>query len=92
MHLIRMWRVYVVAPVLFFVGRTNGISSHQLNNDSNSSFEGVMYAPDAELDYNGAAGLANACTQVIGKTVTFTGNIAIRSITMIGDVQFESHN
>ena len=62
------------APILFFVSRTNSATSHQMNGDSNSSFEGLTYVPNAAIDYNGGSGLSGACTQVIGNTVTFTGN------------------
>ncbi len=67
------------APILFFSSRTNTATSHQLNGSSSSSFEGVMYFPNGSLDYNGGAGIAGACTQVIGNTVTFTGNSDFRS-------------
>ncbi len=67
------------APILFYNDRANTATSHQLNGDSSSYFEGVMYFPTAALDYNGGAGLAGACTQVIGNTVTFTGNSDFQS-------------
>ena len=67
------------APLLFYIDRNNGIATHQLNGDSNSYFEGVMYAPDAELQYSGGSGLADACTQVIDNEVEFTGNSDFRS-------------
>lgn len=61
------------SPILFFVSRNNSATSHQLNGNSYSSFEGVIYAPNGELDYSGGTGLAEACTQVIAKVLTFTG-------------------
>ncbi len=65
--------------ILFFSSRTNTVTSHQLNGNSSSSFEGVMYFPNAALDYNGGAGIAGACTQVIANTITFTGNSDFQS-------------
>jgi hypothetical protein len=67
------------SPLLFFVSRTNTAASHQVNGNSNSSFEGVIYAPNAALDYAGGGGISGACTQVIGNTVTFTGNSDFQS-------------
>ena len=61
------------APILFFISRYNTATSHQLNGNSYSSFEGVIYAPNGELEYSGGTGLSEACTQVIAKIVTFTG-------------------
>jgi hypothetical protein len=61
------------SPILFFVSRNNTATSHQLNGNSFSSFEGVIYVPNGELDYSGGSALAEACTQVIAKAVTFTG-------------------
>ncbi len=67
------------APILFYSDRNNSATSHQLNGNSSSYFEGVMYFPNGDLNYNGGAGISGACTQVIANTVTFTGNSDFRS-------------
>ena len=67
------------APILFYSDRNNSATAHQLNGNSSSYFEGAMYFPNGDLDYNGGAGLADACTQVIANTVTFTGNSDFQS-------------
>jgi hypothetical protein len=68
-----------LAPILFYVSRASAGLSHQLNGDSNSSFEGVIYIPNGELKYNGGAGLAGACTQVIANTISFSGSSDFQS-------------
>jgi Flp pilus assembly protein TadG len=65
--------------LLFFGSRTNSAAVNQVNGASGSTFDGAIYFPSSELAYSGNSGVAGGCTQIIGRTVTFTGNSEVRS-------------
>ena len=46
-----------------------------------ANITGVIYAPNAEVDYLGNTGASPNCTQIIAKSVVFGGN----SIKLKGD-------
>ena len=48
-----------------------------INGNANSSIEGALYFPTANLTFNGTAGMTTNCMQIVGKDVTFTGNSAV---------------
>jgi hypothetical protein len=50
---------------------TNGIT---INGDSASTVTGVIYSPDAPVSYIGNFSGVNGCTQIVGLTVSFSGN------------------
>lgn len=50
---------------------TNGVT---INGDNTSSMTGVIYAPDAAINYLGNFGGVNGCSQIIGKTVAWSGS------------------
>ncbi len=59
--------------ILFFGDRTEPQLSHVVNGGSNSDFTGAIYFPAQDVIYNGNAGVAAGCTQIIGYTIEFTG-------------------
>ena len=59
--------------ILFFGDRNEPYIDHHVNGGSNSQFTGAIYFPSQHVIYNGNAGVAAGCTQIIGYTVEFTG-------------------
>jgi len=49
-------------------------TTFKLNGGSSQVFGGAIYVPTGAIDYAGGAGTSSSCTQIIGDTVTFTGN------------------
>jgi hypothetical protein len=49
-------------------------TSLSLSGGSTQTFGGAIYAPTAAITYTGGAATSSSCTQIIGDTVTFTGN------------------
>lgn len=62
--------------VLFFSDRSN-TSYVKFNGTASSSLTGVIYFPNQQLEYNGNFSGSGGCTQVIAKTVYWTGNANI---------------
>jgi len=52
-----------------------------INGNSNTYFGGAIVAPSMAIQFSGTgvSGTGQNCTQIIGDTVTFTGNSAISS-------------
>jgi Flp pilus assembly protein TadG len=65
--------------LLFFGSRTDTGTTHQVNGASGSTFDGAIYFPTSGVEYSGRSGSTGGCTQIIGSTVTFTGNSDVRS-------------
>jgi hypothetical protein len=49
-------------------------TSFKLNGGSSQVFGGAIYAPTGAISYAGGSSTSTSCTQIIGDTVTFTGN------------------
>lgn len=49
-------------------------TSFKLNGGSNQSFGGAIYLPSGAINYSGGASTSTSCTQIIGDTVSFSGN------------------
>jgi Flp pilus assembly protein TadG len=49
-------------------------SAFKLNGGSRQIFGGAIYVPTVAISYSGGSGTSSSCTQIIGDTVTFTGN------------------
>jgi hypothetical protein len=61
----------------------NGNSANQsntLNGNSDSFFQGAFYFPNQQVTFNGTAGMDTACMQLVGRTVTFSGNMDIDNV------------
>lgn len=51
-------------------------TAFKFNGGSTQYFGGAVYVPSGAVSFSGGAGTSSTCTQVIGNTVTFTGNSA----------------
>jgi hypothetical protein len=60
--------------VVFADRNTPQGTSFKFNGGSNQYFAGAVYVPSGAVDFSGGANSMTTCTQVIGDTVTFTGN------------------
>jgi hypothetical protein len=52
-------------------------TAFKLNGGSMQSFGGAIYVPTGGISYSGGSGTSTSCTQIIGDTVTFTGNSSV---------------
>lgn len=52
-------------------------TSLSLNGGSTQAFGGAIYAPTGAVTYTGGASTSSSCTQIIGDTVTFSGNSSV---------------
>lgn len=64
--------------ILFFGSRTNAATQH-INGSAASVMQGAIYMPASNLLFNGNSATTGGCTQVIGRTVTFSGNSSLGS-------------
>ena len=65
----------------FYQSRTaTSGNSILINGNANSSLEGALYFPKADLTFNGTAGMTTNCMQIVAKDVTFSGNAAISNV------------
>jgi hypothetical protein len=60
--------------VVFADRNTPQGTSFKFNGGANQYFAGAIYVPTGALQFSGGANTLTTCTQVIGDTVTFTGN------------------
>lgn len=49
----------------------------KFNGGSTQYLGGAIYVPTGSIDYSGGSSTSTSCTQLIGNTVTFTGNSAL---------------
>lgn len=49
-------------------------TTFKFNGGASQVLTGAIYLPKAAIDYAGGANTVNGCTQIVGDTVTFTGN------------------
>jgi hypothetical protein len=63
-----------IRGILFFIDPAN-ISPVKFSGTATSDFMGTIYAPNSEVVINGTADMVTMETQVIGKSVTVTGNV-----------------
>jgi hypothetical protein len=68
------------AGLLFFGSRSATTADHRIGGNNNSILTGAVYAPASAITISGNAGaIGGGCTQVIGDTVTFTGNSTLKT-------------
>jgi Flp pilus assembly protein TadG len=60
--------------VVFADRNTPAGTSFKFNGGATQYFAGAVYIPSAAVNFSGGANASTTCTQVIGDTVTFTGN------------------
>lgn len=64
------------AGVLIFVDRSN-TGKQTINGNSSSTFNGAIYAAGGMIDVNGGSSNKGGCSQVVARTITFSGNSGI---------------
>ena len=52
-------------------------TTFKFNGGSTQYFAGAIYLPTAAVQFSGGTGTSASCTQIIGNTVTFTGNSSV---------------
>ena len=52
-------------------------TSFKFNGGATQYLGGATYVPTGAVSYSGGAGTSTSCTQIIGNTVTFTGNSSV---------------
>ena len=64
-----------MAGIVVFGDRNVPIgTAYKLNGGSTQYFGGAIYLPTGAVDFIGGAGTSSSCTQLIGNTVSFSGN------------------
>ncbi len=71
-----------LAGMLVFEDRNNNAPNpgHQLNGNSNSLIEGMIYLPDGNLTVNGTANVSAQCLQVSAYTIKISGNATLETL------------
>lgn len=74
------------AGVTFFQDRRASVGNvNRFNGGSTMNISGVLYVPNGEIDFTGGNSTTGSCMQIIGRTVTFSGNSkATASCTVSG--------
>jgi Flp pilus assembly protein TadG len=78
-------KVYLTAPksgptagIVMFGDRTMPVGTEfKLNGGSTQYLGGAIYLPNGAINYSGNAATSTNCTQIIGDTITFTGNSGV---------------
>jgi hypothetical protein len=63
--------------VMVFVDRNEPYNTHRINGDNDSRVNGAIYAPSGNIEMLGGSTANNGCTQVVARTITFSGNSGI---------------
>ena len=67
-----------LSGILFFGDRAGSNITHKVNGTSDSNLQGAIYFPTTSVEYSGSSATGGGgCTQVVGYTVTFTGNTGL---------------
>ncbi len=72
-----------LAGMLVFEDRNNNAPStpgHQLNGNSNSLIEGMIYLPDGNLTINGTANVTSQCLQISAYKIKILGNATLETL------------
>jgi hypothetical protein len=70
-----------LAGILMYGDRNIPVgTTFKFNGGATQYLGGAVYFPTGAIDFSGGAGTSTTCTQVIGDTITFTGNSGWRSI------------
>lgn len=68
-----------LAGILFFGSRSATAASNVINGSSASVMQGAVYTPASAIQFSGNSSGTNGCTQVIGSTITLTGNSSLQA-------------
>jgi len=67
-----------LSGIVFYADRNTPVGMpEKLDGGSGMSLSGAVYLPTGAVDWSGGNGTSTTCTQVIGDTVTFSGNAAM---------------
>ncbi|MBI1867203.1 MAG: hypothetical protein HYS06_02730 [Methylocystis sp.] len=67
------------AGIVIFGDRNMPVgTSFQFNGGAAQSFGGAIYAPQGALDFVGGSSTGGGCTQLIGDTISFSGNSSLQ--------------
>lgn len=71
-----------LADILIFEDRDNGQApaDHQLNGNSNSLIEGLMYLPTGTLTVSGTANVTAQCLQISAHKIRISGNAQLETL------------
>jgi hypothetical protein len=58
----------------------DGSTGLNISGDSNSLWQGSIYAPTSNILFTGNSGMNTDCVQIVGFTVSFAGNSMFRNI------------
>jgi Putative Flp pilus-assembly TadE/G-like len=64
---------------LLFFGDRDETASQSVNGGAGALFQGAIYFAGADVQYNGGAGVADGCTQIIADTIELIGNADIEA-------------
>jgi len=65
--------------ILIFVDRNDPSAKHVINGSSSMVLNGAIYAASGDIKYAGNSSGGEGCTQIVAKTVEFTGDAGIGS-------------
>ena len=60
-----------------FVDRNEPNNEHVINGDNGSTVNGAIYAASARVKMLGGSTVSGGCTQVVARTILFSGNAGI---------------
>lgn len=63
--------------LLFFSSPSEAAVSHTINGNANSTLNGAIYFPNSDISFLGNSGNSSSCVQIIGKTITISGNTTL---------------
>lgn len=67
-----------LSGIVFFADRDTPVGTeYKLNGGSSMTLGGAVYVPTAAIDWIGGNSTSTTCTQLIGDTVSFSGNAAL---------------
>jgi hypothetical protein len=63
--------------VLMFVDRNEPYNNHIINGNLASKVNGAIYSASGNVEFLGGSTVAGGCTQVVARTITFSGNAKV---------------
>jgi len=63
--------------VLMFVDRNEPYRTHTINGNNASKVNGAIYTASGNVQFLGGSTVAGGCTQVVARTITFSGNAQV---------------
>jgi Putative Flp pilus-assembly TadE/G-like len=63
--------------VVIYVDRNEPFNDYTVNGDSGSTVNGAIYAANGHVRMNGSSTFGGGCTQIVSRTVEFSGNAGI---------------